>query len=237
MARYYRKKYNHYYGDDNAEDPIGGLILLGLLYLVYKYYTDKTTFLHWTLFVLFIIAIITILILLYTGIKILKRRKIHKIVTEMIKVNADITKMVEEVKKEKIIQTPIIPVQNSIKNQTKIHSKKSKYTQNSPTSQAQALHDALIARGIKCELEKYDGYKHIDLAIPWARMNIEVDGSQHYLDPKQMMADDKRDYYSMCKGFKTFRLPNLIIENRLDEVADTLAQVARNRYYKNKKKY
>jgi very-short-patch-repair endonuclease len=101
-----------------------------------------------------------------------------------------------------------------------------------PTPQAQALHDALIARGIKCELEKDDGHKHIDIAITWAKLNIEIDGIQHYTNPQQITSDYQRTYYSMKKGYKTLRYPNFVIEKYLDTVADAIAKLARGEYYK-----
>ena len=72
----------------------------------------------------------------------------------MVVVSKDIAQMVERTKKE-----------NTVK------------TSNNPTPQAQALHDALVARGIECELEPWDGHKHVDLGIPRAKINIEIDSN------------------------------------------------------------
>lgn len=101
-----------------------------------------------------------------------------------------------------------------------------------PTPQAKSLHQALIARGIKCQLEAYDGYKHVDISIPWAKLDIEVDGNQHYTDAKQMKADLDRSYYSSQNDeFDTIHIPNMAVDKYLDKVADAIARVARDDYY------
>ena len=64
------------------------------------------------------------------------------------------------------------------------------------TPQARKLSDALRQRGIKNKLEDYDGYKHVDISIPWARLNVEIDGRHHVLNPKQLYSDLERDSFS-----------------------------------------
>lgn len=81
------------------------------------------------------------------------------------------------------------------------------------------LYFLLKQKGIHGELEKYDGHKHIDIAITKAKLNIEVDGQHHNYDPKQALADLKRTYYSYKKGYFTLRIPNSLakIDNNLLE--------------------
>jgi very-short-patch-repair endonuclease len=79
-------------------------------------------------------------------------------------------------------------------------------------------------------LEDYDGYKHVDISIPWAKLNIEIDGRQHLLNAKQLYSDLERDSFSHEKEIRTVRIPNEMIERNLDELADSLARVARKRY-------
>ena len=101
------------------------------------------------------------------------------------------------------------------------------------TPQAVSLYNALIERGIKCEMEHWDGHKHVDIFIYWAKIYIEVDGLQHYTDPEQIKADFRRSYYSILEkdGYiDTFHVPNIVIEQHLNEVADALAKVARSFY-------
>ncbi|MDD3078082.1 MAG: hypothetical protein PHH37_03135 [Paludibacter sp.] len=45
------------------------------------------------------------------------------------------------------------------------------------TIEAISLYFELKQRGVPAELEKFDGFKHIDIAIPEAKINIEVDRS------------------------------------------------------------
>lgn len=211
MGKYRRyNRYSDYYDDYNEEDPIAGLVLLGLFYIVYKYFTDRATFIHWLVYGILIVGV---LLSGYIFIKIWKNKKAKKTFAEIKSVNADIDHMVIEAKKDNVI---IEKVEKT----------------NTPTPQAQALHDALIARGIKCELEKNDGHKHIDIAITWAKLNIEIDGIQHYTNPQQITSDYQRTYYSMKKGYKTLRYPNFVIEKYLDTVADAIAKLARGEYYR-----
>lgn len=99
------------------------------------------------------------------------------------------------------------------------------------TPQAIALHQALMARGIKCQLEVCDGHKHVDISIPWAKLDIEVDGNQHYTDARQMKADLDRSYYSSQNDeFDTIHIPNMAVDKYLDKVADAIARVARDDY-------
>jgi len=100
------------------------------------------------------------------------------------------------------------------------------------TQQAKKLYRALMNRGIKCELEKWDGYKHIDISISWAKIDIEIDGLQHYINPKQIKADFSRSYHSvMDDDYDTIHIPNIIIEKYLDKVAGAITKVARDNYY------
>jgi very-short-patch-repair endonuclease len=98
------------------------------------------------------------------------------------------------------------------------------------TPQALKLIAALRARGIKCEPEGDDNYKHVDIEIEWAGMYIEIDGSQHRYTAKQMYSDIQRDEYSSDDGYVTRRFSNYDIDYHCDKVADAIAEVARRRY-------
>jgi len=87
------------------------------------------------------------------------------------------------------------------------------------------LYFALKERGVPAEIEKFDGYKHIDIAIPEARVNIEVDGRQHNIDHMQALSDLKRTYYSFLKGFVTFRIPNSLVRENIEETADYIIDI------------
>jgi len=95
------------------------------------------------------------------------------------------------------------------------------------TPYAVGLYYQLKNKGIPVELEKFDGYKHIDIAIPQAKINIEVDGKHHNTDPEQAMTDLKRTYYSFKKGYYTIRIPNSISYNlkHLEETAHYLSEI------------
>ena len=95
--------------------------------------------------------------------------------------------------------------------------------------QAKKLFDALRARGVGAKLEYSDGHKHVDLAILEAKLYIEVDGIQHFTKPEQIIADFQRVHYSDRDGFVTFFVTNQIIEKYLDEVANALVVVVKER--------
>jgi len=73
------------------------------------------------------------------------------------------------------------------------------------------LYLALRQRDVPAELEKFDRHKHIDMAVPTAKLNIEVDGLHHNFDTKQALADLERTYHSFRKGFYTIRIPNSLV--------------------------
>lgn len=82
------------------------------------------------------------------------------------------------------------------------------------TQQTIALYFDLKGRGLEPQIEKYDGYKHIDIAIPQARINIEIDGAHHNTNSNQALSDLKRTFYSLMKGYTTIRIPNSLINNK-----------------------
>ena len=92
------------------------------------------------------------------------------------------------------------------------------------TPEAKKLGNLLENLGQRVEFEKWDGHKHIDIAITDAKTNIEVDGSQHNLNPAQAFRDRMRDFYSSRKGFKTIRIPNSLLKDdvRAEETARLL---------------
>lgn len=96
-----------------------------------------------------------------------------------------------------------------------------------PTKQALDLATALKKRGVEVVIEPWDGHKHIDIRILNTRINIEVNGLQHYTNPKQILADFKRAHYSDDDNFSTFPITNQLIESHIDEIADAIAQIAK----------
>jgi len=101
-----------------------------------------------------------------------------------------------------------------------------------PTKEASDLREALQKRGVKVYIELDDGYKHIDLAIPKAKLNIEVDGIKHLTDPNQIVADLGRGYFSHKNGYNTMHIPNEMIHKHLEEIADALTEATKIRAHK-----
>jgi len=94
------------------------------------------------------------------------------------------------------------------------------------------LSEALKKRAIKHVCEYDDGHKHVDIAIPDAKIFIEIDGLQHYIDSEQIKKDFKRDHFSDGDDFSTIRIPNELIETHLEEIAHAIAQVVKERLVK-----
>ncbi len=106
-----------------------------------------------------------------------------------------------------------------------------------PTKEAIDLKAALEGHGVRVLTEVEDGYKSIDLAIPDARINIEVDGRQHFTDPYQILADLKRSHYSDRLGYDTIHIPNQLIHIELPDIARALAEAAKIREKQLKSKF
>lgn len=98
-----------------------------------------------------------------------------------------------------------------------------------PTKEAAELKAALEKQGVRVLVELHDGHKHIDLAIPKAKLNIEVDGIQHLTNPQQILADLNRGYYSHKNGFNTMHIPNEMIRLHLKDISEALAEASKIR--------
>ncbi len=96
------------------------------------------------------------------------------------------------------------------------------------------LRRELYKLGIKSDLEKPvfagNGDIHIDLAIPSAHFNIEIDGKEHNRDCNIAISDLTRTINSIKRGYYTIRIPNSIFEagdECIHDAAKLIAQVAR----------
>jgi very-short-patch-repair endonuclease len=98
-----------------------------------------------------------------------------------------------------------------------------------PTLEEKLLKHALEAHGILVYAQVKDGHKTIDLTIPTARINIEVDGKQHLTDPHQIISDLSRGHYSDALGYQTIHIPNSYVHNDLARVSSALAAAAKFR--------
>lgn len=96
-----------------------------------------------------------------------------------------------------------------------------------PSKQTKMLYDALKSKGINAQMEYYDGHKTVDIAILDAHIFIEVDGIQHFTNPKQILSDFKRYHFSDGDDFNTFYVTNQIIDKYVDEVANALLEVVK----------
>lgn len=94
----------------------------------------------------------------------------------------------------------------------------------SATNESISVYFALKKRNVPAQLEKSDGFKTIDIAVPHAKVNIEVDGGHHIYNVKQAMSDLKRTLHSYKKGYSTLRIPNSLAKHDLDQAADLITE-------------
>lgn len=90
------------------------------------------------------------------------------------------------------------------------------------------LADALSNRGVKYELEHWDGHKHIDIYIPKDKLYIEIDGMPHTIRPERIISDFNRDYFSFKGGFFTKHITNEAIDTHLEQIANAIADITEN---------
>jgi very-short-patch-repair endonuclease len=98
-----------------------------------------------------------------------------------------------------------------------------------PSKLALALHSALIKEGIAASLECFDHHKSVDICIPEARLNIEIDGLQHFVNSAIIESDFKRDHYSDLQGIATLRVPNYVADEHLEEIVRAIKKVVLHR--------
>lgn len=99
-----------------------------------------------------------------------------------------------------------------------------------PTKFVRKLANALDKRGVVYKLEHWDGYKHVDIYIPKAKLYIEVDGAQHDIKVKQIISDFQRDYYSFKDGFFTKRITNEEVELHSEEIANAISEIVNKKF-------
>lgn len=80
--------------------------------------------------------------------------------------------------------------------------------------------------GIK--LQHWDGHKHVDLYIEKAKHYIEIDGLNHWLNPKQILSDFNRDHYSDKDGYRTFRIPSFVVLTESRKLARAIDKINNN---------
>jgi hypothetical protein len=95
---------------------------------------------------------------------------------------------------------------------------------NYSTKETINLYFSLRERGVPAELEKFDGFKTVDIAVAEARVNIEVDGEQHFNNADQAFDDLQRTFFSFKKGFLTLRIPNVLVKQNLKQTADYVTE-------------
>ncbi|MBS3079519.1 DUF559 domain-containing protein [Candidatus Pacearchaeota archaeon] len=84
------------------------------------------------------------------------------------------------------------------------------------------MYEILLKNNFDAKLELWDGHKHINIAIPEYKVNIEVDGKYHERK-NQALIDLKRTYHSFKKGYVTLRIPNQLVQK--DTIFETASYI------------
>jgi very-short-patch-repair endonuclease len=88
------------------------------------------------------------------------------------------------------------------------------------------LYAALLNKGVKgMELQYFDGFKTVDIAIMSAKLHIEVDGPRHS-EATQARSDMWRTYYSLRQSdVMTLRIPNTVVLEDVESAATLITKV------------
>ena len=90
------------------------------------------------------------------------------------------------------------------------------------TREALRLYFSLRRKGISAELEKFDGFKTVDIAIKDAKLNIELESRKPHYNPYEAIADLERDCLSFKKGYNTIRIPKELVAYDLEKTTHYL---------------
>ena len=99
---------------------------------------------------------------------------------------------------------------------------------NKGSIEAARLYLSLRKRSVPAELEKFNGYKTIDIAIVDAKVNIEVEGPRQQYKYKQALSDLKQTMYSFQDGYLTLRIPGALIKKNLEKTAKCVTELIMN---------
>lgn len=86
------------------------------------------------------------------------------------------------------------------------------------------LYLELKAKNIAVEIEKNDGFKTVDISIPSAKINIEIDGN-HHSKADQALRDLMRTMFDWKKGITTLHIPNDLIHQKLPKVVSIIHEM------------
>ena len=95
-----------------------------------------------------------------------------------------------------------------------------------PSPQENKLVEALRLKGLEVVQQFWDGHKHVDIFIPVAKLDIELDDMGHFTNPNQILSDFNREYWSDKAGYYTFHIPYIAIDSiYFDKIVSAIEQV------------
>jgi hypothetical protein len=89
---------------------------------------------------------------------------------------------------------------------------------------ALSLFIELMKRGVPAQLEKWDSNTTVDISIPGAKVNLEVDGGQNNFNADQAMRNLLGTLLAFKNGFLTLRIPNSLVKYNLQHTADMISE-------------
>ncbi len=96
------------------------------------------------------------------------------------------------------------------------------------TKETKELYKNLKQKNINCILGYNKKDKYIDIYLPDSKIYIEIDDLLHCISPKQIIIDFKMLSPSK-NNFYTVSIPNLVLEEHVDEISDAIVEVVKMR--------
>jgi len=86
-----------------------------------------------------------------------------------------------------------------------------------------SLYFALKLRGVPAILEEQTGFRTIDILVPHARLNIELEAAGNNFKPDRAIQELETALDGFKNGFLTLRIPESSSKNYLDDAADKIS--------------
>jgi hypothetical protein len=87
-----------------------------------------------------------------------------------------------------------------------------------------SLYFSLKKRNILAELEDYDGYKTVEIAVTNAKVNIEVQNQQYNTNSRLALSHLQKTFHAFKKGNFILRIPNALVKEQLELTADYIKE-------------
>jgi len=93
------------------------------------------------------------------------------------------------------------------------------------TEETKNLCKSLKERNVNCILGYNKKDKYADIYLPESKIFIEIDNLLHCISPKQIILNFKGTNLSDKNSFYTIRIPNLVLEEHIEEISKAILEV------------